>query len=230
MNDVLANYISRGQKVTDFITDHTADLAATPDVTGTLHTTLQKAIGTANEDDAKASADTTGYSEQKQQLRTTLQDDTFHLSSALVSYADDNNDFVMMNMFDFTYAAISKFRENRLLSFAEQVLAQATDATVLAALKTNHNVTDDDIAALQADIESFNAFLAKPKQQIGEKSAWNKQVERDVQLVNDTVDRIARKMATYRKTNPFLFDAFEAIRKIDDMGHGGGDTATPPVI
>lgn len=230
MNDVLANYVSRGQKVADFITDHTADLTATPDVTGTLGTALQEAIGKANEDDSKASADTTGYAEQKQQLRTQLQDDTFHLSSALVSYADDNNNFVMMNMFDFSYAALSKFRENRLISFAEQVLAQATDATVLAALKTNHNVTDDDITAEEDDIEGFNTFLAKPKQQTGEKSAWNKQVERDVQLVNDTVERIARKMATYRKTNPFLYDAFEAIHKIDDMGHGGGDAGTTPAV
>lgn len=218
MKDYFENQLSRAQKVEEFLTVKSHDLVATPEIANTLLPQLHAAIIKTQADDAKATEDDTGYAAQKEDIRTQLEEAIFHVSTGLVSYADDNDDFVMMNMFDFTFSALQSFRETRLAQFAKDVYDKATANPPNADLASSHNVSAADLTLLRTLTTQFNDAVAKPRQHIAEKSAYTKQVARDISSLNDIAKRIATKMAVYRSSNRLLFDAFEACYAIDDTG------------
>lgn len=216
MKDVFENQLSRAQKVNEFITSHAADLTATPEIASTLQPQLQAAIIQTQTDDSKASEDDTGYATQKEDIRLQLNEAAFHVSTGLVSYGDDHDDFVMMNMFDFPISSMQHFRDTHIAQFAQDVISKASNATIAAELVTNHNVSAADVTAVSTLLAQFNTAISKPRAHIGEKSAYVKQVARDVRGIIDILNRIVRKMATYRSSNRLLFDAFGACNAIDD--------------
>lgn len=221
MNDVQTNQLGRAQKVNQFLQEKLAQLAATPDLNATLQPTLAAAITKANDSDNHAVQDDSGEAATKSEERTALEESSDHLSSGLVSYGDDTNDFVLMQMFDFPISTIEGFRDNRLLEYAKSVSEKVAVATIATALAASHNVSAADITAHNTNITNFETDIATPITRKAERTAWGKQVDRDITAVNDTLEKIRRKMRTYRKTNRLLFETFAATDTIDDFGHGG---------
>ena len=220
MNDVQTNQLGRAQKDAQFLTDHAANLTATPEIAATLLPELQAAIQKVLDDDALATQDNTGNAAGKSDVRLALEESVFHVAMGLVSYADDQDDFVMQNMFDFTISDIEHFRDSRLQQYAQSVHTAASGAAVAAALAADHNVSAADITDLNTDIGDFSDVIATPLEKRAESVAYGKLVDRDLVAVNQVLDKVRRKMRTYRKTNRLLFDMFTATDTIDDFGHG----------
>ena len=218
MTDIQENRLSRAEKVKDFLNTHAADLTATPEIAATLLPALTAAIEKTRSDDALATEDSTGYAEKKSGLRSTLEESAFHISSAIASYADDIDDFVLMNAVDFTISDLQSFRDERMLQFCDYLLIKATDATINSAIIHSHNVSAGDITGLQNNTDDYRRNIASPGVARGAKVAYGKLVDRDLKGIDDTLDKIRRKMRTYRFTNRLLYDTFVAIDKIDDTG------------
>jgi len=221
MNDVQTNQLGRAQKVNQFLQEKLTQLTATPDVNATLQPKLAAAIKKANDSDKHAVQDDSGETTTKSEARSDLEESSDHLGSGLVSYGDDIDDFVLMQMFDFPISTIEGFRDNRLLEYAKSVSEKVRDATIAAALAASHNVSAADITDHNTNITNFETDIATPITRKAERTAWGKQVDRDITAVNDTLEKIRRKMRTYRKTNRLLFETFQATDTVDDFGHGG---------
>jgi hypothetical protein len=131
------------------------------------------------------------------------------------------DDFVLQNMIEFPISTIQGFRDMRLLQFAETILEKVKVPAVAAALAAKHNVSADDITELETLASSFKAKIATPLAKRAEAAAYGKLVDRNIAAVKQTLEKIRRKMKTYRKTNRLLFDMFEAVDVTDNYGQGG---------
>lgn len=230
MTDIQENRLSRAEKVKQFLINNAASLTATPEIAATLLPALTVAIEKTRADDALATEDTSGQSDKKDELRNMLEESAFHISSAIASYADDIDDFVLMNAVDFTISQLEKFRDEHLLQFCDYLLLKANDATINSAIIHSHNVTAGNITELQNTTDDYRRNIAGPGLARGTKVAYGKLVDRDLDNIDDILDKIRRKMRTYRFTNRLLYDTFVAIDKIDDTGahHSGvSGTANP---
>ena len=218
MNDQQENRLSRAGKVEAFLQQHTTDLKATPAITATLQPQLSAAIEKMRADDEQAVADNTGYAEGKGDDEISLENLTDHIGSALESYADDADDFVLQNSVEFTLSQIQGFRDNRLIQYAQYVLDTASSEAIKPVLVAEHNITEEDLNRLKDLIKKYTGEAALPQQKRGEASAWGKLVDRDLADIDVTLNKLRRKMNTYRYTNRFLFDAFTAVDNVDDTG------------
>ncbi len=229
MNDQQENRLSRAEKVETFLLQHKDDLKATPAVTATLLPQLSTAIEKMRSDDEKAVADNTGYGESKEETETALENMTDHIGSAIESYADDEEDFVLQNSVEFTLSQIQGFRDNRLIQYAQFVLDTAMSEAIKPSLIAEHNIKEEDINSLKNLIDKYTMQAAQPLQKKGEAVAWGKLVDRDLADIDAVLNKVRRKMNTYRYTNRFLFDAFTAVDNIDDTGsHKGKEETIAP--
>ena len=234
MNDQQENRLSRAGKVEAFLQQHITDLKATPAITATLQPQLSAAIEKMRADDEQAVADNTGYAEGKGDDEISLENLLDHVGSAIESYADDVDDFVLQNSVEFTLSQIQAFRDNRLMQYGQFVYDTATREDIRPHLIAEHNITDEDLNKLQNTIKKYTGEAALPQQKRGEASAWGKLVDRDLADIDVTLNKLRRKMNTYRYTNRFLFDAFTAVDSVDDTGShkaneetvGAGETQT----
>lgn len=218
MDDKQDNRLKRADKVNLFLTTNAAQLTATPLIGTTLQPALAAAITKTSNDDMLATMDTTGEAVNKSTLAKNLVEEVFHISSGLVSYADDTNDFLLMNMVQFVISDIENFRDDRLLQFCDFVFDKANDATIKAALIAEHNVTATEIAELQTNTNAYRLVIAAPAFDRSTKVAYGKLVDRDLTDIDDILNRIRIKMRTYRKTNRLLYDTFVATDTVDDTG------------
>jgi hypothetical protein len=226
MDDKQTNQLGQAEKVVTFLTDHAKELTPTPEVISKLLPELQANIQETLDNDALATQDNTGHTEDKGDDRVNLEDAVFHVSTGLVSYADDTDDFVLQNMIEFPISTIQGFRDMRLAQYAETILDKVTNPTVAAALADKHNVVADDITELQTLATNFKSKIATPLEKRAEAVAYGKLVDRNLAAVKQTLEKIRRKMKTYRKTNRLLFDMFEAVDVTDDYGQGGSSSNT----
>jgi hypothetical protein len=226
MDDKQTNQLGQAEKVTTFLTEHAKELNPTPEVISKLLPELQANIQETLDNDAIATQDNTGHAEDKGDDRVNLEDAVFHVATGLVSYADDTDDFVLQNMIECPISTIQGFRDMRLTQYAETILDKVTNPTVATALAAKHNVVADDITELQTLSTSFKAKIATPLEKRAEAAAYGKLVDRNLAAVKQTLEKIRRKMKTYRKTNRLLFDMFEAVDVTDDYGHGASGSNT----
>ncbi len=226
MDDKQSNQVGRAQKDATFLTSHAADLTATPEIGTTLLPLLKTQIETALDNDALATQDNTGHTEDKSDDRTNLEDAVFHVATGLVSYADDAEDFVLQNMIEFPVSAIQGFRDIRLAQYAETVLDKVAVPAIATALAAKHNVTTAAITELQTLTTNFKNKIAIPLEKRAEAAAYGKLVDRNISAINQTLDKIRRKLNTYRKTNRLLYDMFEAVDVLDSFGQGGSASNT----
>ena len=218
MTDQQENRLSRHEKVNAFLIKNKNELAAIPAISATLQPQLAAIIKKMRDDDEHAVQDNTGYGDSKEDIEGKLENMADHVGSGLESYADDKDDFILMNSVEFTLSQIQGFRDNRLLQYAQFVFGKASDKTIQPMLISDHNITADDITTLGTLIESYETASPLPQQMKGESVAWGKQVDRDLAEADKILVRIRRKMNTFRTTNPLLFDTFTAVDKIDDTG------------
>lgn len=224
MTDQQENRLSRNEKVNAFLIKNKNGLAAIPAISATLQPQLAAIIKKMRDDDEHAVQDNTGYGDNKEDIEGKLENMADHVGSGLESYADDKDDFILMNSVEFTLSQIQGFRDNRLLQYAQFVFGKASDKMIQPVLISDHNITADDITTLGTLIESYETASPLPQQMKGESVAWGKQVDRDLAEADKILVRIRRKMNTFRTTNTLLFDAFTAVDSIDDTGsHKGKD-------
>lgn len=218
MNDQQENRLSRNEKITSFLDKHKDELNATPAIGAALLPQLIALNQKMRSDDEHAVQDNTGYADSKEDTEEKLENMTDHVGSGLESYADDADDFVLMNSVEFTLSQIQAFRDNRLLQYAQFVYGKATDKNIQPVLTADHNISVEDIETLGKLIGNYETALPLPQQTKGESVAWGKQVDRDLAEADKILVRIRRKMSTYRTTNILLFDGFQAVDSVDDTG------------
>ncbi len=185
MDDKQTNQLGLGEKVATFLTSHAADLTATPEISTTLLPLLQSQVQTTLNNDTIATQDNTGHTEDKSDDRINLEDSVYHVSTGLVSYADDTDDFVLQNMIEFPISTIQGFRDMRLAQYAETVLEKVALPAVAAALAAKHNVSAADITELQTLTTSFKAKIATPLEKRAA-AAYGKLVDRNIAAVKQT--------------------------------------------
>ena len=182
MTDQQENRLSRAEKVASFLGTHQTDLAATPAISATLLPQLSNAIDKMSSDDGQAVQDNTGYAAEKEDAQINLENMTDHVGSALESYADDTDDFILMNSVEFTISQIQAFRDSRLLQYAKFVRDKANDATIKPVLIAEQNITQNDFDNLDLYIKTFEDIDPKPQQMKGETVAWGKLADRDLAI------------------------------------------------
>lgn len=219
MEDPLLNRIGRGNKVVGFVKDNKAKLTSTPNIMGVHVPNIEALIQMALDNDSKATENTTGLAEHKSDEREELEANLFHVCAGLGAYAESVGDQLLSRLINTTASDLQNLRELPLVQFAELVLEKIT-TPIAKELEAKFNVSSNDISDLTKSINEFTSYLAKPRQAIAVKKAYREMAILNVKEIDDEIEKIARAMGTYKKSNRLLYEIFEATNTIDDLGVG----------
>jgi len=128
-------------------------------------------------------ADITGVTDDKDQKRKSLQDQTYTVGSIIVFYASTNNKRDLLKKVNFTQSALSKARDNELPGMSEQVHQAAVDN---AAVLAPYGISAAIITNLEAAIADFVKYISKPRAAQSETSAATEQLPK----VYDDTDKL----------------------------------------
>jgi len=156
--------------------------------------------------------DTTGVTDDKQNKRKALEDQTYTVGSIIVFYASTVKNRKLLEKVNFTRTELKEARDNELPGMSEQVHqeAVANAAAVLPYGLTGAMTTDLDTAK-----NDFVDFISKPRAAKVETSAATEQLPK---LYTDTdtllEERIDKGMELYRLSNSDFYTAYFNARII----------------
>jgi len=156
--------------------------------------------------------DTTGITDDKQNKRKSLEDQTFTAGSIIVFYASAVNNRKLLKKVNFTRSELRDARDNELPGMSEQVHqeAVANAAAVLPYGLTGAMTTDLDTAK-----NDFVEFISKPRAAKSETSAATEQLPK-IYIDTNTLleERIDKGMELYRVSNPGFYTEYFNARII----------------
>jgi len=156
--------------------------------------------------------DTKGVTEDKQQNRQTLEDQTYTIASIIVFYASGINNRTLLQKVNFTRSELTRARDNELPGMSEQV-HQAAVANAAAILP--FGVTATMITDLNSSLQTYVDSISKPRAAKSDTSAATDQLP---QQFADTTklleERIDKGMELYRVSNSAFYAAYFNARII----------------
>ncbi len=227
MDSVETNRANHAEKLITFGEKYAPDLVKVPAINGEIIPEIKQHLTAAYNQDIIAVQDNSGTTDDKQEKKEELIKQLDLAVGAYVAFADDKNDEVSAATIDFPISTISTFRGSRLYTFGLSVQKKILATGVLAELKAKYNYPDEGEKNLAVALKDYEAVLDAPQDASAESVAAGKMVEKELDAIDDLIEKLRRKMRPFRQTNINLFTIFEAYDTIDDYGGGkssGGKT------
>lgn len=175
---------------------------------GNLDTAIE-AIGDLRDQQEE---DTKGVTEDKQNNRQTLEEETYTIASVIIFYASGINNRTLLQKVNFTRSELSRARDNELPGMSEQV-HQAAVANAAAILP--FGVTATMITDLNTSLQTYVDSISKPRAAISDNSAATEQLP---QLFADTTklleESLDKGMELYRVSASTFYAAYFNARII----------------
>lgn len=175
---------------------------------GNLDTAIE-AIGDLRDQQEE---DTKGVTEDKQNNRQTLEEETYTIASVIIFYASGINNRTLLQKVNFTRSELSRARDNELPGMSEQV-HQAAVANAAAILP--FGVTATMITDLNTSLQTYVDSISKPRAAISDNSAATEQLP---QLFADTTklleESLDKGMELYRVSASAFYAAYFNARII----------------
>lgn len=134
--------------------------------------------------------DIKGITEDKQQRRELLEEQTHTIGSIITFYASTTNNRTLLQKVNFTRSALRNSRDNELPGMSEQV---HQEAVANAAALLPFGLTAPMTTALETAISDFVAYISKPRAAKSETSAATEQLptvfEATTTLLEEQLDR-----------------------------------------
>jgi len=157
-------------------------------------------------------ADISGVTDDKDERRVTLENQTYTIASAIVFYASVTNNRELLKKVNFTRSKLEQARDNEVPGMSKQV-HQAAAANAAAILP--YGVTATMITDLNTAIDAFVEYISKPRAAKSETSAATEQLP---QVYTDTdkllEERLDKGMELYRFSEPDFYTQYFNARII----------------
>jgi hypothetical protein len=151
-------------------------------------------------------ADITGITEDKQNRRQKLEDETFTIGSVIVMYASTVNNRELLKKVNFTRSELLRARDNELPGMSDRVHQAAADNT---AAVLPFGITAIMITALQTAIDAFVDYISKPRAALSETSAATEQLPPLFTATNKLLEeQLDRGMELYRVLHNDFYKAY----------------------
>jgi hypothetical protein len=223
MNSYNEARIGMTLKVKQFLADRAAELLGITAIAG-VQTALNTAIADALDADARATADTRGYTATKQEALELMAKKALKVSRGAAVYYEVNNDEskreeVAFEKSEILYAK----RDTDAYVKARQVFQLAQP---IQALMGAYNVLPADVDELNIRAEQFLSVVQLPERKVGEKKSWNEEFVRILDGINNDIllKQLDPLMGTIEFDNEQLFSEYQSARSIDNNPTGGGGT------
>lgn len=206
-------------KVKTFLNKKATELAATPIIASTIQAALNSAIDKVFTEDEDASADVSGSTEVKRELRQQVEGGGFEIGAACVAY-------YTMTVPDPRLRVKCEYERNDLVRMRDvdlyvKMKALHEIADPIKALLSGFGVTGTDVDDFGTAVNDFYAELEGPKDAIGERAASGMQVDRNIDAVKEIlVKQLDVVMKYYVINNAELHDYYLRARAIDQTGGG----------
>jgi len=157
-------------------------------------------------------ADTTGVTQDKQNKRQALEDQTITVGNILVFYASTTNNRELLEKVNFKRSALSHARDNELPGMSEQV---HQEAVANAAAVLPFGLTAAMTTALRTAIDDFVDYISKPRAAQSEVSAATEQLPPVFDATNKLLDeQLDAGMELYRVSKPDFYAQYHNARII----------------
>jgi hypothetical protein len=156
--------------------------------------------------------DNTGITEDKDNKRQALEDDTYTIGSAIAFYASTTNKRELLKKINFGRSELSKARDNELPGMSNQVLEEAnTNAAAILPF----GITGPMIATFQNSIATYVSYIARPRQALTKSSAATEQLPPFfVNTTNLLEEQLDKGMELFRVSNPDFYTQYFNARII----------------
>ncbi|MFM2385790.1 MAG: hypothetical protein RL660_547 [Bacteroidota bacterium] len=207
--------LSMFEKVYTLLAARAAETNSVPAVATQL-TAFKAKLGEIFASAGAAGADITGYTVQKQDQRSKLQEAIYVMSSAYVALQAMNNAPQHVEKANYTISMLDRMRDNDLYTYANQIIAYTTP--IIASLAP-FGAAPAQLAALNTETQAFFDLIQNPRFKIAERAAENEHLaklfgEAD-SLLKDKLDRL---LDVFVVSNNKLHTAYKYARGIDGTG------------
>jgi hypothetical protein len=186
-----------------------------------LRALLSAKIVVLNANDIAATVDNTGIAESKNLEREEVIASIRLACSYLVIVCKNATppNTVLMRQIDFGKSELSTQPDNDLLNTAKFILTTANTAPIAAAAVAAGYVAAD-LAAFSTNVSQFATWINKPREAIGETSAYTAEVAKNVNELRSIIQNLDDEMAIFEFRDNLLFNQYNNVRSIDDAPTG----------
>lgn len=229
MNDIQQAFLNMLLKVQDNLEDNAAAYATHLQIAPTkvlLDAQIQNIIEAAG----RATEDTTGVAQDKQQDRDALVKVMYNIAKGVYSFAIDNNNNTLAKKVKYTMSDLEKMQDTQLHFEALRLNTYLTPA-IVAALP-GYNVSAADIADLPVLTASYFAAIPEVKDAIEGKTIGGNDVDRGIAESRKLLEKLDNYIDSYR-TNAAtvaLWEEYQLARAIDNPTGGGGGGGGSEVV
>jgi len=176
---------------------------------------LDTQISTIEATRAKQETATTGFTENKRQVKADLIRKLLHIGHATAAYAQTTGDSVLLEKVRYTKTDYERARDMILKDMAQVVYDEASAVSVNL---VDYGVQAGDLADLQNLIADYTAVVESPRQAIAErKTATNDLTDQVKEMMNILKGRLDMLMENFKASNPgFYSDYFNARIIVDN--------------
>jgi hypothetical protein len=225
MKQTYENDFAMFSTVRDFMNLHTAETSGVPAI-GTAVAALVALIAQMDAAAGAQAAPLTGIAEDKDVVRTTLEEAVFIVSEPLSALAAVTNNNTLLDEVSITRSGLDRLSAENLDIWAARVAARAaTNQTVLTG---TYGVTLAQATAITTARTAFAPWINKPREASAERTGVTASIPAlDRQGKTILRSQLDPLMNRFRLTNPTLYAGYRAARVIVDR-QGAGGTPTPP--
>lgn len=160
--------------------------------------------------------DKSGVTASKNTLKASLVAASYEMSSKLCAYAIINSNSILLNEMHFTETLL-KFSPDNILKEHCQLIYDRANAN--AAALVPYGVSAQVIANLLSTLNSFIAYIPKPRLSRNEKTQATKQLKLQFLILEDSISKIDALVETVRYSQPTFYSGYKASRKLINTGH-----------
>jgi len=202
------------ETVRDFMNGHTTETASIPAIVSTV-SELSALITQIDNVMTAQSTPLTGITQDKEALRTALEEAVFAVSEPLAALAAATNNNTLLAEVEISRSALDDLSADAVDAFATRVATRAT--TNQTVLTGQYGVSIAQVAAITSARTAFAPWVNKPRTAISERAGQTATIpvliRQGKALLNTRLDRL---MNRFRTTNPTLHAAYRVARTIVD--------------
>ena len=226
MKQTYENDFSMFSTVRDFMSLHTTETAGVPAI-ATVVTALSALIVQMDAAATAQSTPLTGIAEDKEAVRTTLEEAVFTVSEALSALAAAANNNTLLDEVTITRTGLDRLSADNLDIWATRVAARAaTNQTVLTG---TYGISLAQVTAITTARTAFAPWINKPREATVERMGVTASIpaldRQGKTLLRAQLDPL---MNHFRLTNPTLYGGHRGARVIVERHGAGGTPSTPP--
>jgi 5-hydroxyisourate hydrolase-like protein (transthyretin family) len=198
----------------DFLNQNSAIISTIPGFT-TQMTSLTNGITAIHSYAEVQMTDKTGVTVGKNSLRASIISLSYELSSKLCALAINTGNTVLYGEVHIPESTLLRSSDNILKERVQLIYDRAnTNVTTLAP----YGVTAQSLTNFQSSLNSFIAYLPKPRLTQNEKKLATMQLKQQFAIIKDSLSKIDILVETLRYSQPAFYSGYKNCRKVVNTG------------